>query len=235
MQVELAHADELNGIRMEYDERIEELTQQHVAQLDALNTEKLAAEEAEKARIEAGVAEVEEKWVQKHQLMEDHHRCDMLAQERKYKTQIKQSKNEMRKLLAAQGVSLQNIEPDPAIMSDGESDQADAAAYVAYKPDPVEPALLSTPPKLTLNDRPATLQLTSTHGEAVMSPPKSPQPLEFEYLRNILFNFMMGKQRRQMAKVLTAICHFSPSQVKQVLATVEGEEVPPKKAAGWFG
>jgi len=44
---------------------------------------------------------------------------------------------------------------------------------------------------------------------------------ELEYLRNILFDYMMGRQPTILAKVLAAVVKFSPDQTRKV---VEREE-----------
>lgn len=91
------------------------------------------------------------------------------------------------------------------------------------------------------NERPSVLELSDSSGSSSCqssteneTKSSSPQPLEYEYLRNILYNYMMGKQRRQMAKVLTALVHFTPSQVQEILAKVEEQENhKEKKSNSW--
>ena len=44
---------------------------------------------------------------------------------------------------------------------------------------------------------------------------------EFEYLKNILFQYMMGKEQLTLAKVLTTVVKFTPDQVTTILAHEE--------------
>lgn len=76
-------------------------------------------------------------------------------------------------------------------------------------------------------NRPAQLNLVSnplSDSPAMLDPgpPQSPvEPTEFEYLRNILYEYMMGRERKQMAKVLVALLRFSPKQQKEILRKVD--------------
>merc|ERR1719350_2540434 len=47
---------------------------------------------------------------------------------------------------------------------------------------------------------------------------------EFEYLRNILYEYMMGRQPLILVKVLSAIVKFSPDQVNAILKTEEKKQ-----------
>jgi len=78
------------------------------------------------------------------------------------------------------------------------------------------------PPQLNLVTNPL-----SENPTVYDTSPKSPvEPTEFEYLRNILYEFMMGRERRQMAKVLVALLRFSPKQQKEIIQKVD-EQVKP--------
>jgi len=75
-------------------------------------------------------------------------------------------------------------------------------------------------------DRPPQLNVVSnplSESPVTYDPgPKSPvEPTEFEYLRNILYEYMMGRERKQMAKVLVALLRFSPKQQKELLRKVD--------------
>lgn len=48
-----------------------------------------------------------------------------------------------------------------------------------------------------------------------------PEPTEFEYLKNILFEYMMGKEPLTLAKVIAAVLRFSDEQTKLVLKKEE--------------
>ena len=45
-----------------------------------------------------------------------------------------------------------------------------------------------------------------------------PHGPEFEYFKNVLFEYMMGRQNQQLLKVIAALARFSESQKKQLFA-----------------
>ncbi|CAL9688039.1 unnamed protein product [Knipowitschia caucasica] len=49
---------------------------------------------------------------------------------------------------------------------------------------------------------------------------------EMEYLRKVLFEYMMGRETRTMAKVITSMLKFPPDQTQKVLENEDGK-VPP--------
>ncbi|KAJ3610881.1 hypothetical protein NHX12_022971 [Muraenolepis orangiensis] len=52
------------------------------------------------------------------------------------------------------------------------------------------------------------------------------EPTEFEYLRKVLFEYMMGRETKTMAKVLTSVLKFPPDQVQTVLDKEESKQIP---------
>ncbi|GFS72207.1 golgin subfamily A member 4 [Nephila pilipes] len=48
-----------------------------------------------------------------------------------------------------------------------------------------------------------------------------PEPTEFEYLKNIIYEYMMGKEPVTLAKVIAAVLRFSDSQTQQVIRREE--------------
>ena len=44
---------------------------------------------------------------------------------------------------------------------------------------------------------------------------------EYEYLRNILYQYMMGKESLTLAKVLATVVKFSPEQMEQIVSHEE--------------
>ncbi|XP_069586423.1 golgin subfamily A member 4 isoform X1 [Ranitomeya imitator] len=56
------------------------------------------------------------------------------------------------------------------------------------------------------------------------------EPTEFEYLRNILFEYMMGKETKTMAKVITTVLRFPADQAQKILEREESRPVftPPR-------
>ncbi|XP_061914374.1 golgin subfamily A member 4 isoform X1 [Entelurus aequoreus] len=69
--------------------------------------------------------------------------------------------------------------------------------------------------------------LGSTHKDAAFN---IPQPLseatEMEYLRKVLFEYMMGRETKTMAKVITSMLKFPPDQVQKVLDKEESKVMP---------
>jgi len=43
-----------------------------------------------------------------------------------------------------------------------------------------------------------------------------PHGAEFEYFKNVLFEYMMGRQTRQLPRVIAALARFSDTQKKQI-------------------
>lgn len=88
----------------------------------------------------------------------------------------------------------------------------------------------------SLDKRPAQLSLDSppinlspcfaTDGTAYG--PLFNEPTQLEYLRNILFQYMMGKQTKTLARVIGTIVKFSDDQTKNVISREDS------KASGWL-
>nr|XP_046210675.1 golgin subfamily A member 4-like isoform X1 [Oncorhynchus gorbuscha] len=49
---------------------------------------------------------------------------------------------------------------------------------------------------------------------------------EFEYLRKVLFEYMMGRETKTMAKVITSMLKFPPDQAQQVLEKEDTKAIP---------
>ena len=90
--------------------------------------------------------------------------------------------------------------------------------------------------RLSITDCPEDFQRTPTHNNTPRSPPPAQlevtanhsmpsytleEATEFEYLKNILFQYMMGKEQLTLAKVLTTVVKFTPDQVTTILAHEE--------------
>ncbi|RWS28082.1 golgin subfamily A member 4-like protein [Leptotrombidium deliense] len=52
-----------------------------------------------------------------------------------------------------------------------------------------------------------------------------PEPTEYEYLRNILFEYMMGREPETLAKVIAAVLRFNNEQTEQILRKQESERL----------
>ncbi|KAM6956121.1 golgin subfamily A member 4 isoform 2-T2 [Aplochiton taeniatus] len=52
------------------------------------------------------------------------------------------------------------------------------------------------------------------------------EPTEFEYLRKVLFEYMMGRETKTMAKVITSILKFPPDQAQTVLDKEDSKATP---------
>ncbi|EDV27245.1 uncharacterized protein TRIADDRAFT_54991 [Trichoplax adhaerens] len=68
---------------------------------------------------------------------------------------------------------------------------------------------------------------------APLSPSKDspPSAAEFEYLRNALFQYMVGRERLQMSKVLVALARFTSIQSQKILAKEQERD----KNKSWLG
>ncbi|KAM7385756.1 hypothetical protein PAMP_001814 [Pampus punctatissimus] len=49
---------------------------------------------------------------------------------------------------------------------------------------------------------------------------------EMEYLRKVLFEYMMGRETKTMAKVITSMLKFSPDQAQKVLDKEDSKAIP---------
>ncbi|KAL6101701.1 golga4 [Pungitius sinensis] len=54
----------------------------------------------------------------------------------------------------------------------------------------------------------------------------SSEPTEMEYLRKVLFEYMMGRETKTMAKVITSMLKFSPDQAQKVLDKEDSKVIP---------
>ncbi|XP_068423239.1 golgin subfamily A member 4 isoform X2 [Clinocottus analis] len=54
----------------------------------------------------------------------------------------------------------------------------------------------------------------------------SSEPTEMEYLRKVLFEYMMGRETKTMAKVITSMLKFSPDQAQTVLDKEDSKAIP---------
>nr|XP_029541209.1 golgin subfamily A member 4 isoform X2 [Oncorhynchus nerka] len=52
------------------------------------------------------------------------------------------------------------------------------------------------------------------------------EPTEFEYLRKVLFEYMMGRETKTMAKVITSMLKFPQDQAQQVLEKEDTKAIP---------
>ncbi|KAG7230129.1 hypothetical protein INR49_009849 [Caranx melampygus] len=52
------------------------------------------------------------------------------------------------------------------------------------------------------------------------------EPTEMEYLRKVLFEYMMGRETKTMAKVITSMLKFPPDQAQKVLDKEDSKPIP---------
>lgn len=52
------------------------------------------------------------------------------------------------------------------------------------------------------------------------------EPTEMEYLRKVLFEYMMGRETKTMAKVITSMLKFPPDQAQKVLDKEDSKAIP---------
>ncbi|KAM6449665.1 golgin subfamily A member 4 isoform 1-T1 [Liasis olivaceus] len=60
------------------------------------------------------------------------------------------------------------------------------------------------------------------------------EPTEFEYLRKVLFEYMMGRETKTMAKVITTVLKFSPDQTQKILEREDARTVFTSPRSGIF-
>ncbi|KAG1680048.1 Golgin subfamily A member 4 [Nymphon striatum] len=67
---------------------------------------------------------------------------------------------------------------------------------------------------------------TIAHKKSEMAPSSSnlPQLTEIEYLKNILFQYLMGKETMTMIKVISAVLKFSDDQTKRIIEKEEARQ-----------
>lgn len=54
----------------------------------------------------------------------------------------------------------------------------------------------------------------------------SSEATEMEYLRKVLFEYMMGRETKTMAKVITSMLKFPPDQAQKVLDKEDSKAIP---------
>lgn len=67
-------------------------------------------------------------------------------------------------------------------------------------------------------------QNNNATNHAGKNPVQLPEPMEYEYLRNILFEYMMGKETVTLSKVIAAVLKFSDEQKDQILQRQEAKQ-----------
>ena len=78
-----------------------------------------------------------------------------------------------------------------------------------------------------MQEAPATLSVTPNNQAnhhnpyAGIASHSLEESTEFEYLKNILFQYMLGKESMTLAKVLATVVKFDKDQVKQIVAHEE--------------
>ncbi|XP_063160144.1 golgin subfamily A member 4 isoform X1 [Candoia aspera] len=60
------------------------------------------------------------------------------------------------------------------------------------------------------------------------------EPTEFEYLRKVLFEYMMGRETKTMAKVITTVLKFPPDQTQKILEREDARTVFTSPRSGTF-
>ncbi len=92
------------------------------------------------------------------------------------------------------------------------------------------------PPSSTGREQPpATLSVNNHHssvagGRVTMGCPLE-EATEYEYLRNILYQYMLGKESQTLARVLATVVKFTPEQ----MAKIEQSEERRKGLLGTLG
>uniref|UniRef100_A0A8C5N4Q4 Golgin A4 n=1 Tax=Leptobrachium leishanense TaxID=445787 RepID=A0A8C5N4Q4_9ANUR len=60
------------------------------------------------------------------------------------------------------------------------------------------------------------------------------EPTEFEYLRKVMFEYMMGRETKTMAKVITTVLRFPADQAQKILEKEDARPVFPQPRSGIF-
>ncbi|XP_052006599.1 golgin subfamily A member 4-like isoform X2 [Xyrauchen texanus] len=68
--------------------------------------------------------------------------------------------------------------------------------------------------------------LGSTYNTSHNSADPFSEPTEFEYLRKVMFEYMMGRETKTMAKVITSMLKFQPDQAQKVLEREDSRVMP---------
>ena len=105
--IEREHKDAVEKLEQDYHQRLEDLVKRHEEELLKATYKNVSVEETE-TRLNEQMNDIEKSYVAKLQEMEEQHRNNTLAQEKKHKMQLKKTKTEMRKLLAEKGVVVTN-------------------------------------------------------------------------------------------------------------------------------
>ena len=71
----------------------------------------------------------------------------------------------------------------------------------------------------------STTSLPVVHSQSIGGHPLE-EATEYEYLRNILFQYMLGRQSKTLWKVLATVVKFSPDQVRQIEAYEDKKRTP---------
>ncbi len=80
----------------------------------------------------------------------------------------------------------------------------------------VENLQLESPATLSLNNHFPSSSSSRGTGAAVSMGCPLEEATEYEYLRNILYQYMLGKESQTLARVLATVVKFSPEQVAKI-------------------
>ncbi len=72
-------------------------------------------------------------------------------------------------------------------------------------------------PSMTTPKRPIRSPTPDTPSKDMVLDPE-PHGAEFEYFKNVLFEFLMGRQNQHLLKVIVALARFNDAQKKQLYA-----------------
>ncbi|KAJ0005071.1 hypothetical protein NQD34_011285 [Periophthalmus magnuspinnatus] len=232
---------ELEDLELKHNSTVKQLMREFNSQM-ALKEQEL--ETAVKEAIEKAQA-VETELIYSHQeeacqlrKMISQKEDDLQRTVKKYEEVIQNREEEMGDRVWQVQKELEELQAKTRSTDEGEMSNDELQAQLAEKTSLLSEARLkeqefvekihSLEDKIKCFHRNAVVtHLGSTQKEASYN---SSEPLseatEMEYLRKVLFEYMMGRETRTMAKVITSMLKFSPDQAQKVLEKEDGKMMP---------
>ncbi|XP_019635088.1 PREDICTED: golgin subfamily A member 4-like [Branchiostoma belcheri] len=151
------------------------------------------------------------------------------TQAEEHARQIKQLKKQLRKDLDQARDAVRAQQNRPQLPPDGDVSKDPAAQWIEFNRELQAQLSQQTAELEGLRQRERQLKqrLASAMGreeddvEADAFGPLLTEPTETEYLKKVLFEYMMGRETKTMAKVIAAILKFPAEQTRQILEQEE--------------
>ncbi|XP_020777077.2 golgin subfamily A member 4 [Boleophthalmus pectinirostris] len=240
-ETEKKFKSELEDLELKHNSTVKQLMREFSSQM-ALKEQEL--ETAVKEAIEKAQA-VETELIYSHQeeacqlrKVISQKEDDLHRTVKKYEEVIQSREEEMGDRVWQVQKELEELQAKTRSTDEGEMSNEELQAQLAEKTSLLSEARLkeqefvekihSLEDKIKCFQRNAVVtHLGSTKKEASYN---SSEPLsettEMEYLRKVLFEYMMGRETRTMAKVITSMLKFPPDQAQKVLEKEDGKVMP---------